>query len=175
MWQTAEEGRKGQKSTVCLTRWCARQLASKKKKLICSICWFPWYKYSHQSWFQTIHVRSLHIKLGRHAHNLRGPAHHHVLTSPLHLEHQLLFPVCSLQLMSPVGPALATYSLESQGPTQSLAPPLGDLIALVLCHAPLARKLAPLPPQPLSKRGLIPPCWRGAWYTGEGSSQEMSS
>lgn len=39
-----------------------------KEILVCSVCLFPWCKYSHHSLFQAINVASLNVELGRDAH-----------------------------------------------------------------------------------------------------------
>lgn len=99
-----------------------------------------------------MHVISLHMELERHARYLRDPAHHCIFTPPFHLELQLRFPIGSLHVKPSNGPALATYFLVPQGPTQFLEQPLGDLTALVLYHEPTFRVSASVPKAIQSER-----------------------
>lgn len=45
------------------------QLSENKPTLVCSICHFLWYKYSHHNQFQVNNVTSLNAKLRRSVHN----------------------------------------------------------------------------------------------------------
>ena len=39
----------GRDSAQCLVHWWTSSLEGKKKALICSFCWLPWYKYSYHA------------------------------------------------------------------------------------------------------------------------------